>query len=551
MIIRKFFSLFILTSLFFYSPFENLSVSGQSDDHIRILSLDGQKELKSLSNELISLLPSGHLPECNVFKMQRIAVHDFSKSLLPIRSKSGYDVDLIDNKGNIVHNIKKYDNVGFLEDGYYLCYDAKYNHRRRKNDSYYNYTYAYLNESFEEVFEDRKFSFATSFTDGKALVQEDGQLYIIDLNGVNIDTLPEHLSKHFSKAWKIVKDVCKIMIKIPKNSGKGFHYITEYYDTKREQIIRGSDGKYFGSEIIFPSENGVSYDNGGIKMFDKSGQILKTITNVDLSYFSVRYRSNSEFFVYRDTNKVLHLMDKNLNEVTISGKSINNYKFIHINKSVVCVSEKLDQGPYIACDPKTLEVLGQTDFPVFGAVENHLILGYHKMHNYYFKGIQKGNQVVSIGNDKYWYTNFKDGLKEPELVINLDLMLKDFKEFPQLSLFKNLKKLKLNRSSFESFNIDFAKLEALEELEIRIHSKLKQLPESLKNHPSLKVLSIDFSPNISNIEQIVTSLPQLEELYLSGLELSESIVKELEVQNKKIKISVTEAPEFEDTEIGH
>jgi hypothetical protein len=514
-------------------------------DNIRIFTLDKKKELRSLSNNVINTLPNGHLPECNYFNSDKIAIHDFSESLLPVRAIKGSSIDIIDKNGETVKNIKGFSNVGLFEGGHYLCNKVIYNRLRKKEEFNYNY----LNEDFEPIFKNRNFTYATPFSNDKALVQEDYKLIIIDSKGNTLVTLPDHLTNNFQSASKIINNILPVKIKIPKKNKKGFHSILEYYDVETKSIIRADDGNYFGSEVLFPDEIGVAYDSKSIKSFNKYGEILKTVSNFEPSSFRLFNRKNSNYFIYKDTSDNTILADKYLTEVNIDGKSISEYDVILFNDKVISVKNKSQNRPYLICNPQTLEVIHESDFPAISKVNDYYVLAYKRGFNFFYKGILNSDKINYIDSNDYWFTNLEEALLQSEKVINLDVMPANQSEFSTISNFMNLKHLKLTKSKFEVFNVDFSNNRKLEELNISVHNKLKEIPESLMNHPTLKKLSIRFCPKVANLEKLVVSLSGLESLNIRGLELSSKIIAQLRKNNPNISINISEDPVFEDIEI--
>lgn len=89
------------------------------------------------------------------------------------------------------------------------------------------------------------------------------------------------------------------------------------------------------------------------------------------------------------------------------------------------------------------------------------------------------------------YSYLEEALKEPEMVVKLDLSMRKLKVLsPEISKLKNLRCLDISYNHLTSLPSELAQLKNLTYISLSGNNYMKQLPSVLKTIPNLKVLDL-------------------------------------------------------------
>lgn len=501
-----------------------LIVRSNKEQPYKVLDLDGAKQWPFAYKQLRTHRTN---------KSDKIRYFDFARGYLPVRHGARWKLLNID--GEVVKDLAtQFSSVDMPSSGFYRCTD--YNRYTKKS------TYHFLDAQLNPVFPDRPFDHASPFDNGKAVVQENGRLIVIDEEGNELQELPEHLNTYLYEIEDHDNGICAITIKVPVASSSQDFYTTEYFDLEKQAVLRAQDGQYYGKRAGYLGQNELF--NGGyevvrsgstIKFIDRSGKVLGTAEHVEQifgrneHYVSLAVRE-PETHAYKT-----QLVDYQGRKVQLPIEQAGNDHIFHVGPNFICL--KKDDDQYLFCHPETLDILAESKYPAFFFLEGYFVLGYPAHRTYFYRGTQFINSSKpTFDADDIIYTDFQDALKQPKAVKIAAFELSGIKDIRQIEKMSNLRKLTLKNSPAATLNIDFQQLENLEELILFDHPALTKLPVSLSGHPALKGLSLTTCQKIENLEELLISLPKLESVAAYDHRLSETFRARLKTKQPEIRI---------------
>lgn len=440
-----------------------------------------------------------------------------------------------DSGGKIKFEIKSnYQNIFSAKDGHYLA--AKYNQQSKSLE------YQFLTRDYKPSFSYEAFKFATEFNKGRAVVGSKLKLFVIDKDGKELSVLPEQLSTNVEKLYEISNDLVRMDIKVDG------YLTTEFYNLKTQEILRRSDGQYFGPSEMFINGKSLTRNGKEITSFSDRGEILSKIPNTEI------VKRNGSLLQARDSNGNTQVYDytfKKIESPNLPERS--NVKIL--NEELVSI-EQFESGrrKYIICDPISLAKIFESEVPVYGKIGSNWICGsYDLTHSRInFVGVNQ-SKVAPLRSDfeQFIYTDLVTASKDPSRVKNAQLFIgdrnvvtttfywqKDFindkDNLAKINELTRLENLVLQGDAVLD-DIDFSKLINLKSLWIISNKAISALPV-LKSNSKLETLKIDLCPNLKQIEKSILNIPNLKMIKLTNYTLNQETVDALKQKNADVDI---------------
>jgi hypothetical protein len=296
-------------------------------------------------------------------------------------------------------------------------------------------------------------------------------------------------------------------------------------------MIRCNENRYFQNGGTFRNGTGLEISRGYINAFNREGQILIALESVEYQGRNARFLSFK-----KSTRDSIFFYDLSHGQMTAFNGRVST-----ISDDFICIARA---DTFFVFDPNTMAPLFTTsDVPLF-RIHDHWILGYETLQGPFIKSITKGDDVLyDVEPDTITYTSLARAITYKEHVKYGDFRITRESDLNQVQALSNLRGLVLRSginslytNKMEVMHLDFSEFPDLVRLELRGFSDLSTLPISMKKLKALKRFECILNSKVTNIDEIVLALPNLEYLDLVNTSLSSNVRNALKVRHPNIQI---------------